>query len=79
MQQIKSFTITASPTHRGDEKKNLGSAISETVNPFLAEHPDAKIESVNTDMASSFHKGIVLVSYEVPEDSEEGKRKRSRK
>ena len=61
MTQLKDFTVEGGATH----KKTIGEAITDAVNPFLASHEGSKIESVNIDMGGSFHKAVVMVSYEV--------------
>ena len=61
MQQLKCFTVEGGATF----KKDIGDAIVEVVNPFLAANPGAEIESVDIEMHGSFHKAVVLVSYEV--------------
>lgn len=60
MKQIESFKV------EGTQTKDMGSQIKSVVNPFLAAHPEATIESVNVDMSGSFHKALVIVSYDAP-------------
>lgn len=60
MRQIKSFELTG-----GGPSKAIGQVIEEHVNPFLADHENAEIESINIEMAGSFHKAIVVVGYDV--------------
>lgn len=63
MQQLKCFTVQAGPTFAAG-KQEIGEVICDTVNPFLASHEGTDIESVNIEMAGSFHKAVVIVSYE---------------
>ena len=75
MMQLKCFTVST------NDRGSIGEVIVNAVNPFLRENSGTEIESVDINMAGSFHKAVVLVSYQVedPKTAEEEPQKRAYK
>ena len=65
MRQLKSFTVEG-----GGTGVEIGKAVADAVNPFLAELSNPKIESVDINLSGSFHHAVVLMSYDAEQENE---------
>ena len=64
MRKYDSFMVTASQTEKDERKRDIGMAMADVLNQATEDHPTLQIESINVEMAGSYPKASILVSYE---------------
>lgn len=70
MRKFDSFMVTASQTEKNERKRDIGMAMADVLNKATGEHPTLKIESISVEMAGSYPKASILVSYEEEQSQE---------